>query len=325
MLKDRLNRNIKQFFYGFTQNLGLKAIAFTASITIWVWVQTKQVTEESFRSQIKFLLPDNLVLVNKPTRLVNITLTGPTGRMRILQETPLETNIDLRTQESAGTMTTNINIADIKNIPEGFKVARISPPSVEIELDELIKRSIKISANVVGTPKKGWYLKESRVFPEFIDVQGARSVIGKMATVKTMGISLNNLSKTVKINDVQLNLEHPSMKPATETPIEVLLEFQLNRSKQKFDDLPLSTPSGWEADPQRVPILIEGLALDIDGIEKKDLTLKFQLPKDFEQSEFNVQSPQLDPKLFTLFNNEKPLNVTLSTPLESIRFYRSEE
>ena len=153
---DKILNLIKKRFYGFRQNPGLKMIAFTASLTIWVWVQTKQVTEENVRSQISFLLPEELVLVNKPTRLVNITLTGPTGRMRVIKKLALQTKIDLRTQESAGKMTAVINIADIENLPEGFKVVRISPPSVELELDELIQRSIKISTNLVGTPKKGW-------------------------------------------------------------------------------------------------------------------------------------------------------------------------
>ena len=325
MLKDRISKRVKQSFYSFGQNIGLKAIAFTASITIWVWVQTQQVTEENFRSQIEFLLPQNLALVNKPTSILNVTLEGPTGRMRLIDEAPLHTKLDLRRQSNIGTIATEINFADIVNVPEGFKIVRISPPSIDLEFDELMARSMKISPNLIGTPKKGWFLKESRVSPERVDLKGARSIIGNMASVKTTGISLNNLSKTIKIEDVQLNMEHPSMEQTSPKPITIFLEFQLSRMEKKFSEVKIRTSEDWLAAPPVIPIVVEGLSLDIENTKQKQLLLKVQLPNDTQKEEFVFDAQKLDPKVFTLFHKDTPLNVNLSTTVEKLRFYKEEQ
>ena len=125
-------------------NFGLKFIAFVVSITIWLWVQTRQTAQVRTRSNITYRTTEQMVVLNQPTKLVTITVEAPKGLLRLLEPQTVDMHIDLRQQLSANRLVAEFNSKDIINLPEGIKVLQFSPPSVNIELDEVFEQTLGI-------------------------------------------------------------------------------------------------------------------------------------------------------------------------------------
>ena len=140
--------------------MGLKFIAFITSVTIWLWVQTRQTAQERIRSTVNYETAEQFVVLNQPTQLVTITVEAPKGLLRLLQDYPIKTQIDLRKQQVSGKLEPEFHTDDIVNIPEGVRVIQFSPPGFNVEIDELIEQTREIKVKTIGSPQRGWKVIE---------------------------------------------------------------------------------------------------------------------------------------------------------------------
>ena len=265
-----------------TQNLGLKLIAFSSSLGIWLWVQTKQTTQEKVRSEVQYILPKDLVLLNQPSPLVTISLEGPKGTMRQLKNMELKTKINL-SAKTEGAIDAEFNTNDIINLPAGVKVLQFFPPGVNVVFDEKLTRTLKIEPNISGTPQRGWKLVETAVHPETVTVTGAQTVLGTVASINTMGISLSE-RKTTSIESILLEPTHHSFVFENLETVEVTLVLEEEVLDKIFSDIPIIAPKGWIITPQQTDILIKGPLLAIEELTKENLTLQWQPPEDWDQT-----------------------------------------
>ena len=179
-------------------NRGLKFSAFITSITIWLWVQTRQTTQERVRSKVNYQTSEQFVVLNQPTQLVTITLEAPKGLLRLTQDHPLKTQVDLRKQQVAGVLEPEFHSEDLLNLPEGVRVVQFSPPGVNVEIDELIEQTREIKVKTIGSPQRGWKIKDIVISPEAVLVRGAKSILQNFEHINTTGVSISNLSKTFR-------------------------------------------------------------------------------------------------------------------------------
>ena len=302
--------NRRRFLSMITQNFGLKLFAFCTSLMIWLWVQTKQTYQERIRSQVQYILPKDLVLLNQPSQIVTITLEGPKGVMRQFQNMDIQTNINLNSHK-AGSLDAEFNANDIVNLPSGVKVIQFSPPAVNVALDEQLKRTLKVDPNLSGTPLRGWKLTETKISPETITVVGAKTILSNLASIQTMGISLSDRSKT---NNEKISLEkkHPSFVFEGMDSVQVELILEQEQGEQKYERVPIFSPTGWVSTPDKTDIIVQGPLLEVEILKISSLRLEWKPPEDWDQSSpFNPN--------FTLYSDEIPLTYSFQV-LENSTF-----
>ena len=282
-----------------TQNLGLKLIAFSSSLGIWLWVQTKQTVQEKVRSEVQYILPQDFVLLNQPSPIVTISLEGPKGTIRQLKNLELHTKLNL-SAKTEGAIDAEFNTNDIVNLPAGIKVLQFFPPAVNVIFDEKLTRTLKIEPNISGTPQRGWKLVETSIQPQTVTVTGAQKILSTVASINTMGISLSE-RKTTGIETIPLEQMHHSFVFQGLETVEVTLVLEEEILEKTYTDIPITAPTGWLISPKKTAIVIKGPMLAIEELTTEKLSLQWQPPEDWDQT-----SP-LNP-IFSLYHRDQLLS-----------------
>ena len=268
--------NLRNIISILTQNAGLKFISLSASLLIWIWVQTQHTEQDRIRSKVEYQLPKNLIFLNQPSQTIMVTLEAPKGVIRQLKDTELTANIDLSTHNTGPF---EFSPKDIVNLPQSVKVVQFSPPTVNISLDERLTRTLKVEPNVSGEPLRGWKLLETHVIPKEVTVTGAKTVLSNMASVRTMGISLSKRSNSEMVS-ISLEKMHHSFSLAEKKPVQVEIILEEKTIEKEYKNIPIIMPDGWIATPNQTGIIIEGPLLKIEAIKNNKLKLVWKESKE---------------------------------------------
>lgn len=275
--------NLRNLLSGITQDAGLKIIALSTSLLIWVWVQTQHTEQDRIRSTVEYQLPKDLIFLNQPSRTLMVTLEAPKGVLRQLEDTELMANIDLSTHNTGPF---EFSAKDIVNLPQSVKVVQFSPPTVNISLDESLTRTLKVEPNVSGEPKRGWKLVETHVTPKEVTITGAKTVLSNMASVRTMGISLSKRSNRETVS-ISLEKIHHSFSLENQKPVTVELILEKKIIEKEFTNIPIVMPEGWRAVPNQTGIIVEGPLLEIESIKSNKLKLVWKAPQEQPNTKIN--------------------------------------
>ena len=137
--KHRRGKWICNLLSSITQDAGLKIIALSTSLLIWVWVQTQHTEQDRIRSTVEYQLPKDLIFESTVSNIDGFTRSAQ-GVLRQLENTELMANIDLSTHNTGPF---EFSAKDIVNLPQSVKVVQFSPPTVNISLDESLTRTLK--------------------------------------------------------------------------------------------------------------------------------------------------------------------------------------
>lgn len=264
-------------------NAVLKFISLSAAIGIWVWVQNTKSVEITTRANLSYTLPQNLAKVKEPRQNISITLVGPQGVMKAIDEANIYANLDL-SDSKAGENVIDIAVADLQNIPKGVKLLRVSPPSVEVSLDEPMTKEVKIKPNLVGKVSDGWKIVKISTEPETVTISGAQSLVNQTTEVLTGAINIRNL-RANRVVTVEAPIPQSSLKIEQPRPIKVSLEVEPELSTRDFDDIPIVIrKKGWRVMPSKVSVKLRGTKGDLGEIKSEELTILLSIPKSIQNN-----------------------------------------
>jgi YbbR domain-containing protein len=141
-------------------------------------------------------LPADMELVSMSTERVNVRFTGPRRVVLRISQMGLTLPLDL-TGAAEGETTFELYPSDIK-APEKVTVTRISPSSVSVELEQVIKRRMPVRVQIQGAPAKGFVAEKADVQPAAVVIRGPRSVIGAIESVRTAPVSVEGAERNVE-------------------------------------------------------------------------------------------------------------------------------
>lgn len=178
------------------ENLGLKIAAILLSIVLWFFVTSRGQSEMSIDVPLEFKnLPPGLELVNHVTKTVNLSIKGQERFIKNVSASNVRVSLNL-SKAKKGEGTFYINREDIK-LPRAITVTNITPPSVRLSVEETASKSVKVVPIIVGDPQRGFYLKSVEVYPQTIVIEGVRSEVAKVATLKTEPLDITGFNETV--------------------------------------------------------------------------------------------------------------------------------
>jgi YbbR domain-containing protein len=103
---------------------------------------------------------------------------------------------------------------DDVRLPYGASITKIEPSSVKVVLEETLSKNVAITADISGVPEKGYYLKSVEVKPAEMVIEGAKSVVRKVGTVKTEPIDITGLTEDFR-QEVGLVLQNSTIRSKT--------------------------------------------------------------------------------------------------------------
>lgn len=207
-------------------NLGLKLAALLVAFVLWAAAQGFQSDERSFDLPIVFSgAPESVVVVDQSVAEVNLRLKGSRAALRSAEEGLSSFPLSLVGLEP-GTREFVID-ADTLPLPRGAEVVARSPSKVELRIEPVIRKRVRIRPDLVGEVAPGYRVGRVAVAPEEVTLEGARSSLRRMREVSTRSIDVSPLQATTT-QSVPLVLEADQVwrADARGEPVEVEIEIQ---------------------------------------------------------------------------------------------------
>ena len=190
----------------FLKNLLLKLIALFFAIVLWINLspfRSRNTLEVNYVLPLQLKnIPEDMVTMGKIENHIGVRLKGTQGLINDIDPSKLSVTLDL-SKAKEGITFYKLNADNIVNLPPGVDVIRIDPNVVKIKMAKLVKKEIELKVLVRGKPAPGYTVKSISIDPARILVQGPRSAIRTIESIKKIPINIKGLdhsiSKTVRI------------------------------------------------------------------------------------------------------------------------------
>jgi YbbR domain-containing protein len=168
-------------------------ISIFIAIAIWLYVFASENRESTV------IVPVNLVEIPEGTmasvfpREVSVRVRGP--RSLIYNAEGANISIDINMSEQPiGTNILRLSPNDMR-IP-GVEIVEIVPARVELTLQETATVTLKLQPQLLGQPKRGYRVLNTKLTPEEAIVEGMPDFIGQIKAVNTKNINIDGIKET---------------------------------------------------------------------------------------------------------------------------------
>lgn len=186
-------------------NRFLKVMALVLGVVVWL-VASRWVYETvTLTVPVELKVGEGMTVAAIDPPLVTVTLEYPRRAMTPLEAREIELKIvhDLSTLDTPGTVVFNLEDRDVRR-PSRFRVAGLTPSRVSAELDRRAEKVLPIRVTYRGTPRRGYRVVESRVYPPEVKVTGSAGILEAMTEIETQPITIMGRQVTF---DTQVSLQ----------------------------------------------------------------------------------------------------------------------
>src|SRR3972149_9607496 len=145
-------------------NRGLKAISLVMAFSLWYIVAGERGTEIVVSIPLEFRnLAKSLEVIEESAQQVEVRLRGSSDFLRALSPQEIQAAVGLSDAEP-GEETIYLT-PDPANPPYGVRVMRVTPASVNLVIESLAERTVRVVPRVVGEPAGGLVPADTRLEP----------------------------------------------------------------------------------------------------------------------------------------------------------------
>ncbi len=192
-------------------NFLIKIFALFFAVVLWYFVTSEGKLEVNFNIPLEYKkIPSTMLITGDVADYIDVRLKGRQSVVKGLSAGQVSAHLDLSNAQQGE----NIIYLSRENVvvPPNIEVARISPKSVRVRLEQLVKRDVKVIPETVGMPSAGYRLKNIEINPQAVTIEGAESVVNRLPVIKTEAINLSSINKKETVLDVKLKLNGRDVK-----------------------------------------------------------------------------------------------------------------
>lgn len=215
---------MKRFFLG---NIAMKVAALMLSVILWFFVTSKGQTEVSMNVPIEYTnIPSGLEISRHIERSANIVISGNEGIIKNIRPGIVRVYVDL-SRTKKGWALLSIKKDDVR-LPGAARVLKIEPSSLKVFLEETASRKVPVRPVITGSPESGYYVKSASAAPTEVLVEGARSEVERVGSVKTEPVDVTGMTGDIK-RETALDISDTNIRLKTER---VNVQIKIGRGRQ---------------------------------------------------------------------------------------------
>jgi len=205
-----------------TKNLSLKLISILLAVILWYFVVSERSGETAISIPLDFRnIPTALIIIKNPEEPINVRISGPATRLRGLSPKNLKAIIDL--SDAKPGVAEFIIQPEHVTLPRGLRVTMVSPVSITLRFDSLLKKNIPVEAILVGKPVQGFQLAGVSIDPPTVEIVGAQSELRRLKRISTEEVDISGLKKD-EVRKAALNLAGLHIKSISKEEVKVSLK-----------------------------------------------------------------------------------------------------
>ena len=209
------------------ENFGLKITATLLSILLWLVASSRGLSEIALDVPLEFKdIPPGLELMNHSIKVVGVNIKGQERIIRTIRSSDIRAFVDL-SKAKKGESIYSINKNNIK-LPPGVTATNITPSYVKVSIEESVTKTVEVRPIIVGIPGSGFYIKLISVFPKRVIIDGARSRVNVVDTIKTEPLDITGIRETVS-RDLELDTTGTNIRTRTK---DVTVKIVIARGKK---------------------------------------------------------------------------------------------
>ncbi len=209
----------------FTTNLFFKITSLLFAITLWFFVILSGRSEKTMGVEVSFdNVPPGFEIVDS-TETVTVLIEGQERHLRNLRQNEIRAAVDL-TNASEGKSFITLTKENII-LPKLLTVTSINPETISLVIEAQLKKTVEVKPTVVGLPQKGFAIVEINSVPDKIELEGPKSAVKKIYTIKTEPIDINGINTDLKYK-ANLNLSDANIKKS-------ISKVEVNITVKKID------------------------------------------------------------------------------------------
>jgi YbbR domain-containing protein len=207
----------------FTKNLFLKVISILLAFILWYFVVSERSGETAISVPLDLRnIPNSLIIIKNPEEFINLRVRGPATVLRGLSPNNTRAIIDL-SDAKPGVATFAIEPEQI-TLPRGLRVTMVSPASIVLRFDSLMKKNLPVEALLVGKPSEGYKLIGVGIDPPLIEIVGAQDELRGLRSVPTEEVDISGLKKD-SVKKAPLDLRGLHVKSVSREEVKVSLRI----------------------------------------------------------------------------------------------------
>jgi YbbR domain-containing protein len=196
------------------RHLGLKMLAITLAVLLWLTVAGEHEVERTLRVPLEFRnTPETLEIVGEPPSTVDVRLRGSSAQLSRLEAGEIVVMLDLSGARS-GSRLFHLRSEEVR-VPYGVRVTQVVPSTLSLVLERSLTRTIPIVPATEGDPAPGFDLGAISSEPSTVQVIGPESRVRQLAAATTEPIVIQGSRGrvrdvvTVGVEDASVRLLQP--------------------------------------------------------------------------------------------------------------------
>jgi YbbR domain-containing protein len=181
------------------ENWPIKLASLVLALTLWFYVTSKGKTEISLTVPLELRnAPQGMAVVGNVPATIEVRLQG---QERALRDTAAAMQVvgslDLGTARE-GDNRIHLSPDDIRK-PAGVAVTYLAPAEIDVRLERVVQKSLRLQAVVQGRPAPGWRYRGAAVRPARLTLEGPTSVIRTFLLLRTQPIDIEGAKGPVTV------------------------------------------------------------------------------------------------------------------------------
>ncbi len=249
----------------------LKGLSIVFAVILWFLVVGEENAEMALDVALELVnLPSDTIVVNDIPGEIKVRVSGPRSLLQGLSRQRISRVIDL-SEAKPGRIIIQITPESIR-VPRGVRVVKISPSEIEIVLDRLIRKTVKVRVRTEGKLPEGFRLEKIVVSPEKVRVEGPLSTLKGLKFLETQPVDLSGLTTAFQ-RQVRLNLP-PYVRVINGDPMVTVTVIVTEIIGSKVLKVPLSSEGETRPiilTPNRVTLKIAGPVIILRKLETSQI------------------------------------------------------
>lgn len=266
----------------FTANLGLKAISLVFALFLFAYIHgQRNIQQRTVPVGVISLPPESedRELMTRIPPSIHVTLRGTARALDQLVQsglTPVE--IDLRNGYKRSVQFTR----DLFELPPEVDIVFVDPPSIDLDWEKVVTRSIPLQTSVSGQPAPGFMLKaEPTVEPRKATVKGPVSLVEVLQSARLAPFDVTGLTEGVWPRRIALDPPPSRVSYLGPQSATVTVTIVKRTSEKLFTDRPVEVIGMGRATviPESVDVTVVGPPEVVRALREDQIVPRADLTK----------------------------------------------
>lgn len=284
----------------FLQDINVKLVCLLFAIMMYLLIAFSELSEKTFIKKLEIVgLKSDLIISSPVPENIKIVVKDKKKVVNKLSEDDFRVKLDLTgiesTQENVGT-SVKLDYTIPKSMSSFFSSITVIPDSLLIDVENVKEKNVPIVVPTAGNIRPGYIVKEVKVAPYEIRIQGPESVIDSIKKMETERVDITDEYESFE-RYIKISNKNPKIKIMSTQSENVTVYFVITK-KMDIKTIKIEKVYLDNLDPQFVgtvtnaPVVLTltGTEAAITALQEDDIVLSIDCSNIFVPGSYSYKT-----------------------------------